>query len=364
MGSAMNRMLSMLAVVLLLVPVAGGAGEARIGLLCTLDSDPPIGDVTDLLEKQLAPLEVRVDPVVVETLPVNAEQWVEAASKAGREQPGMIAFFGYRCAEATCGLFIVEPGRKTFLEMPVKPLDSETSTGKATALAVTIREALLGPLFPEQKRLASVGENLDLSSANVEPTWWKPPLEDQRRQSKATLRPPWWIEGGYQGESAFPGGGHPTSGAWVGIQYAPLTWISVGLSIGWLGIEETTATPGTVRTHRITSLLSTSFNFPIGPAVISVAPVVRFDTVLVETIPTDSSQTNSTELEIQLGATMIWHVPIIPKLEALLGVGLLGSVLSNDYGIDSPGSDYDDMVPASAVRLLWIVGVAWSPPEF
>jgi hypothetical protein len=137
--------------------------------------------------------------------------------------------------------------------------------------------------------------------------------------------------------------------------------MSVGLSIGWLGFQEATDFPGTVRTHRLPVLFLVSFNFPVGPATISIAPVLRFDTVFVETTPTGSSQTNSAELEIQLGATAVWHLPIIKELEALIGVGLLGSVLSRDYGIDSPGSAYDDMIPASAIRLLWIVGVAWGP---
>jgi hypothetical protein len=357
----MNQRLSIFVVFLFLFPLPVVAGETRIVLLFTPDSDPPPGEVVHLLDEQLASLDVRVDPCAVETLPVSAEQWVDSARIAGREKPGMIALFGYTCTRSGCRLFVVEHRQKTWLEVPVRTFRKKTSSGNVLALVETIREVLLGPLFPELKRLSLVGENLRLSSSTKENIWWKPPLEGKKTRFETPPRPALWIEGGVYGETAFHYGG-PTGGPWVGVQYEPYKRISVGLDIGWLGIQEVTEAPGTVRTHRLTTMVSASYHFPVGPVVLSVAPVVRFDTVLVETIPTDSAQINSAELEIQVGGMTVWHLPIIRDLEAVVGVGLLASVLSNDYGIDSAGSAYDDMIPASVLRLLWIVGIAWSPP--
>jgi hypothetical protein len=356
----MNQRLFVFTVLLFLVPVSAAAGEARIALLSLPDWDPPPDAVADVLVEQLASLEVTVDSFDVDAFPASPDQWVDAAILAGRVKPGMIALFGYTCTEAICRLFIVEHRQKTQLEVPVKVPKGKTSSETVRALAATIREALLGPLFPELKRLSLVGEDLLASSSTTEDIWWKLPLEDKQKSMDETRRPALWIDGGYHGETAFHRGG-TTGGAWVGAQYEPRKRIGVGLSIGWLGIQEATGPAGTVKTHRLTTLMSASFSFPIGPATISVAPALRFDTVFAQTNPTGSAETTDAEFEIQLGAMAVWHLPIIEDLEAIVGVGLLASVLSHDYGIGSAGPAYDDMIPASVLRLFWIVGVAWSP---
>ncbi len=356
----MNQRLSIFVVLLLLVPVTVAAGEARIAILSVPDCDPTPHDVVDMLVEQLASFEVTVASFDVDVFPTGQDQWVDAATLAGSMKPGMIALFGYTCTEAICRLFIVEHRRKTQLEVPVKVRRGKASSDKVRALAATIREALLGPLFPELKRLSLVGEDLPHSSSTTKDIWWKLPLEDKKRALAETRRPALGIDGGYHGETDFHHGG-TTEGAWVGVQYEPRKRIAVGLSIGWLGIQEATGSAGTVKTHRLTTLMTASFSFPIGPATISVAPAVRFDTVFAQTNPTGSAETTNTELEIQLGAMTVWHLPMIEDLEAIVGVGLLASVLSHDYGIASAGPAYDDMIPASVLRLFWIVGVAWSP---
>jgi hypothetical protein len=356
----MNQRLSIFMVLFFLVPVSVGAGEARIAILSVPDCDPPPNDVVDLLSKQLVSLEVTVDVFDVDVFPVGPDQWVDAATTAGNMKPGMIALFGYTCTDAVCRLFIVEHRRKTQLELPVKIGGGKASSEKVKVLAATIQQAVLGPLFPELKRLSLVGGDLSSSSTSTESIWWELPAEDKQRALAETFRPNLWIDGGYHGETAFHSGG-TTGGLWVGAQYEPRKRIGVGLSIGWLGMQEATAPVGTITTHRLTAMMSASFSFPIGPAHISVAPAIRFDTVFVQSDPTGGIATSNAELEIQLGAMTVWHLPIIESLEAIVGVGLFASVLSHDYGIDSAGSAYDDMIPASVMRLFWLVGVAWGP---
>jgi hypothetical protein len=313
-----------------------------------------------MLGEQLVSLGVVVEAFDVDVFPAGPDQWVDAATTAGNMKPGMLALFGYTCTDAVCRLFVVEHRRKTQLEVPVKIRGEKTSSEKVRVLAATIQEAVLGPLFPELKRLSLVGGDLPSFSSSTENIWWQLPAEDPKRALAETPRPNLWIDGGYHGETAFHRGG-TTGGLWVGAQYEPRKRIGVGLSIGWLGMQEATAPVGTLKTHRLTTLMSASFSFPIGPAHIAVVPAIRFDTVFVQTDPTGGVVTSNAELEIQLGAMTVWHLPIIESLEAIVGVGLFASVLSHDYGIDSAGSAYDDMIPASVMRLFWIVGVAWSP---
>ncbi len=353
----MNPFLPIIAVVLFsfsLAPKAANAGQPRITILSHPDSHPPALSVIDILGEHLSDLDIGIDPWEVETLPTNQEAWLAEAGNAAKEAPGTIALFGYICTDTTCSLLAIEPRGRVIMELPIKiPEDEDTTT--AFAIAATFRETLIGPLFPELKRLVYEGEHPSPPPPSPDSVWFVPPLEQERKRVEEQSRPWLWLEGGYNGDHSHPDG-FPIHGPWVGVVLEPRKEVGVTLSFDWLGIHEGNVPTGTISTHRFTSSLGLRVSFPLGPARIAITPMGRLDVVFVETDPFEEPEKNKTEVDIQAGGIVTWHLPLKRHLEAVIGAGVLATALSRDHKIDDANA-----IPASTLRLIWLAGISWSP---
>ena len=336
--------------------------QPRIALLHISENSPPAAEVQSFLEEHLAKtdIDVTVDLFESNQFPENSEQWFSISAKAAEQSPGTVAMVGYRCSETTCALYLCEPRDKTLTEIPVEfPKDKELTL--AFALAATAREAILGPLFPELKRLVNQGKAPSPPPPSPENVWIRPPLEDERKRENPDIKRPWlWLEGGYHGDHPHTDG-HPIHGPMVGVVAEPRRAIAVALSIGWLGIRKGDVDLGKVTSHRLTSSLALRIKFQFGPAHIAIAPVGRFDVVFAQIDPVGEKITHQTGLEIQAGGITMWHLPLGKNFEAVIGAGVLASVLSKNYGITLENTPTQVAIPASILRIIWMAGVSWSP---
>ena len=60
------------------------------------------------------------------------------------------------------------------------------------------------------------------------------------------------------------------------------------------------------------------------------------------------------ECKVEAGGMTIWHLPLPFNLEAIVGVGAMGSLLSRGYEVDEV-----EAIPASRARFIWMAGIAW-----
>ncbi len=359
--SEMNRIGPIIAAVTisLLITQQAHARLPRITVLSVPENEPAAQEIIQVLTGHLLEMDILVEPWAASSLPEDTPTWLVTAAEAAADSPGTVVLFGYRCNAQTCSLYVVEPRSRSLVELPVQvPQHGDLST--AYALAATAREALLGPLFPELRRLALHGENPGPPPPSPDSAWLRPPLEEERQQAKGPRRPWLWLEGGYHGDHPHPDG-HPIHGPWLGVVLEPREVVGVVLSVGWLGIREGNVSSGTARTHRLTSTLAVRIIFPIGPSHISVAPLVRIDAVFAEKVPAASATTSSTDVEIQAGGITTWHLPFSSRLEAVIGAGVLATILSEEYTFDAGYGIEETAIPSSVLRVIWLAGVSWSP---
>jgi hypothetical protein len=129
------------------------------------------------------------------------------------------------------------------------------------------------------------------------------------------------------------------------------------VSVGWLGVQEGTDELGVARYHGIPIQVGLRIAFPVGPATFALAPVGRLDVLFVTADPAGPRGAETgVELELHMGGQTTWNLPLPRGIEALLGAGILGTVLGRDYEVQGARA-----IPASTLRFGWWVGVAWSP---
>lgn len=343
----------MLTVSVLAEPTAAD-GPPKVVVMTTLEATPAADAVIEILADHLVEFKVQVVKQEVEKLPENRAEWVSCAKAAASSAPGTVVLTGYHCTEELCRLVLVEPHGGGYVELPVKiPKDDDVTL--AFAVASTTRESLLGPLLPELTRIVRHGENPGPPPPRPNSEWLEqePSASDTGDADKR--RPGRWmrIEAAYYGDYAHPDG-HPIHGPWIGLSLALTKLIGLRLSSGWLGVLEESATLGTITTHRLFTALSVGLSLPLGPSRVELAPMGRLDLVFAKADPErlgDETE-KQTEVELHLGGDVTWRLPLIWNVEALVGMGLLASLLSHDFRLD------DAEVPASSLRLVWLLGLS------
>jgi hypothetical protein len=335
------------------------AGQPRIAVMSAPKITPKAEEVILVLEEHLSETEIAVEPWDAESLPASEEEWLSQAEKAAKATPGTVALIGYECGDKVCRLLLVEPRSGAIVEVPVKVPEHEDLT-VAFAIAATAREALLGPLFPELERLVRHGESPSPPPPSPDSIWLQPPAEKEKRLGAEPERPWLWLEGGYHGDHPHPSDS-PIHGPWLGVSIEPIRIIGICLSVGWLGIREGETPIGTVATHRLSTSLALRIILSLGPAHIAIAPIGRFDVVFSKTDPLSGPTSTDTKLEIQAGGVTTWHLPLTNRLEAVVGAGVLASLLSRSYRIENAGSADQEAIPASVLSIFWLAGISWSP---
>ena len=329
-------------------------------------SSPKAHEIATLVVKQLRDINIDVDIVIVELekLPTQFEEWIGEGSRLAKEFPGVVAGVGYRCEVSECQLFILDPRESALVTLSVKPQGETGEARRAYAIASVTREAILGPLLSELTRLVRQGREPAPPVPSSEHTWLMSTADEGAESLDAVgARRSWlWLEGGYRGDHAHPGG-NPIHGPWIGVDFEPRKMLGIALASGWLGLHENKLDLATIQMHRLFFELDLRLILPVGPAHIALAPVFRLDVAFSETTYRDAvfSDESTAEAEIQVGGLVTWHLPLTPELDIVLGAGALASVLGNEqkamnlYGIE------ETVVPAPIVRLAWQAGIAWSP---
>lgn len=340
------------------VPFAARAADrARAVVAAQPGASPKANDVAAALEDQLGESDIPLDVALRElpAAPANRGEWIRLAKGVHAEAAGTVALLGYACEDTRCRVTVVEPRRGSFVELPV---DAEPQSATA-AIASVMREALIGTLLPEIDRLVAEGER-PTPPPTVAGTWLKPPLEEERKRPEAPPRPWLWLEGGYHGDYGHPDG-KPIHGPWLGLVFEPRKMVGAALCVGWLGIEEDRIDPGTATVHRFTTALALRVIFSLGPAHVAVAPVGRLDVTFVDLEPVGRAGSSWSDLELQAGGLTTWHLPLTPRIEAVVGAGVVASILAKEIGIYGAYGQQEVVVQASVLRLWWLAGIAWSP---
>jgi hypothetical protein len=355
-----NRAVVIALVALATWHVAGPAAAAeevtvRVVLLAWPEQQPAAAAVQTELTEQLSSVGVRVDVHEVEQAPADAGAWAGHADDAAEDQPGTLALIGWTCAGGQCSLVVIESRGLARAEIPLSPIDDSEHAGDlGFAVAAASREVVVGSLLPELGRLVTEGENPSLPppTADRVPQAYAP----ESAPDAAGPRPTVWIEGGYHGEHPYPQG-RPLHGAWVGLVFAPRRTVLPFLTVGWLGMQEGSNERGVVRSHRLPIDLGLRIAFPVGPATFALAPVARLDVVFVKADPTGPRGAGTkAEIELHVGGQTTWHLPLPGGIEAVLGAGILGTLLGRDYEVDEMVA-----IPKSALRFGWWIGIAWAP---
>lgn len=336
------------------------AEEARIVLIVIPTEEPAPDRVQEILQEHLKEVQVRVDVTEREALPDTPGDWIEAGANQAEKEPGTLAIFGWRCKEkAGCTLYMVDTGSGSFAAIPVQPdhVEDNDSDRIALALAATARESIWGAMFLVMRRLTEEGKNPKVPTPRQlrEPG---PYIGEGDSAGKVKEKRPWmWLEWGYHGEYPHPTG-QSLHGPWIGAALSPGKNLVPFLQVGWLGLQSGQNEQGLVRTHRFPVSLALRIYIPIGPAMLSIAPVGRVDFVVVKSDPVGPrGESTGMEIEVHAGAATTWHLPLPSgKVEAVIGMGALATVLGHDYEVDGHSA-----VVASGVRFIWMVGMAWSP---
>jgi hypothetical protein len=356
----MKRYLAILAALLITAPAAGPVVAdvlPRIVLLYTSKTQPPVEEVKQILVEHFEELDMTVALSVreIERLPRTRREWYLNADKAS-SAPGTLAVFGYRCERRHCRLYIVVSHKRSFVEIPVRP---RQKSDQNLSVASTIREALLGPLMPELDRLVKEGRK-PKKPVSPDKAWARPPYEKERRASAVQRRPWLWLEGGYHGDHPHPKG-QPIHGPWMGVEMEPTPIAGVSVSLGWLGVRRAEAEGGQIRIHRLTPAVAVRLIVPVGPARLALAPVARLDAAFYQFDHVGQDDTRETRFELQVGGMATWHLPMIPRLCAVVGAGVLVSVINEQAEVVGSAGQTETAIPASVVRLAWTIGIAWSP---
>ena len=135
----------------------------------------------------------------------------------------------------------------------------------------------------------------------------------------------------------------------------------MAIGLGWLGIRKAEADGASVKIHRLTSSIAIRLIIPIGPAHLALAPVARLDAAFGSLNHVDRDDETETNFEMHVGGLTTWHLPLVPRLDVIVGAGVLVSVISDETEVYGSAGERETAVPASMIRMIWTAGIAWSP---
>jgi hypothetical protein len=332
---------------------------ARIVLIASPQTAPDGEAVRAILAEHLSRVEVDVDLAARESMPSSEREWTLAAGIEAADRPGTLAVFGWRCEENACELFAIETRSGGMARIPVRSVehDGGEGAGLAFAIAATVREAVWGGLLLEMNRLAEEGARPEAPPPSGErlPEPYKGSFD---AGGLARAHRPWfWLEGGYHGEYPHPRG-DVLHGPALGFAISPGKNVVPVLRVGWLGVEIADNDRGSVSAYRFPLELELRVAIPVGPAMFSIAPVGRVDLVVATADPAGPrGESTSVDAELHVGGMTTWHMPLPGgKVEALVGVGILATIIGHELEIDGVGA-----MPSAKLRVVWSAGVSWSP---
>ena len=130
------------------------------------------------------------------------------------------------------------------------------------------------------------------------------------------------------------------------------------LRVGWLGMDTADVETGSISAYRFALELELRIAFPVGPALFSIAPVGRVDLAVASANPSGPrGETTSVGAELYVGGMTTWHLPLPGgEVEALVGVGVLATILGRAFDVDGV-----EAIPETQLRVVWSAGIAWSP---
>jgi hypothetical protein len=164
-----------------------------------------------------------------------------------------------------------------------------------------------------------------------------------------------WFESGYNGEYPYPG-----TSTIHGINFGAALYFSKhfvpAFHVGWLGVRHEESNDGDILSSRFPVDLALRISFPVGPTLFAIAPVARFDTVVVKRDPIGKKDGIDMEFEFMLGGMTTWNLPL-PKGKAalIIGAGVLAALVGDDYRLNDL-----ILIPRTTLRIVWSVGFTWN----
>lgn len=337
--------------------------QGRVVLAASAQSVPAAETLAAMLSLELsrAGVFIVVEARRHDRLELNEAEIERLAEKEAQAEPGLIAVVGFGCELELCRVLIEHPRSHSSFEIQVT-VNPKVPHQATQALAVTLRDALIGPLLPEMERLARVAAT---TGPPPPPNITNAALASEA-QDDAPPRPnsgistwPWLLtelsyHGAYMGSSSAL-----LHGPLAGVIILPRDYLGLALTVGWLGIDKAKGSTGSVATHRLSTALATRFIFELGSATMALAPILRLDSVYAQFRPLSAHSSRQTELDLLAGLDLTWTLPLpIEHLGVCLGAGLLGSLVAHSFSING-----ETIQERPDFSLTWRAGLTYGLPR-
>ena len=342
-------------------PDARSVDNPRIVLLDMKGNRPSAPHVVDHLAPSLARVSVDVAVRVTREQPGDDTR-VDMAREAAKDAPGTLAVVDWRCADRRCVVCIVDTATWSIVTIPVEPQDTmpvlgehEDAPDEADARCVSgvIREFIYGSSLFELGRVVEYSARTPLPAdkpVSYQVRGEKPPPGEEKRASRDLL----WLEVGYVGAYPFPLDS-TVHGILAGAVFYPHKHLVPAVHVGWMGVRRNRTSSGEVVVSALPVMLSLRFSFPLGPALLGLAPAFRIDPLLVRKQPAGEEKERKGGFECSLGGMVTWNFPMpLRNMEVVLGTAAMATLASDDYFINQ-----DRILSGTTVDFLWFVGGSW-----
>lgn len=332
--------------------------QPRALLLYTAQTSPNASEVLALLRKQsaVAGMEIEIAGEKVEAFPQSDEHWFALAKKSAADAR-TITVFAYSCIGEACTVTAIQQRDKAKLSLAYPCPEANDKAAFATAAA--IREMLLGPLLGELRRLAREAR-APSAPEKAGDVLLRSPFDGDRGKKPEEL-PRLRLEGAYQGDGSYPSG-RSAHGVSFGVDFEPAPMFGIAVHTGWLGMGKFKYESAEIGLQRLNAALTFRFIFPIGPARIAVGATGRLDLVFLSVDnPLNFKDGKDRYWETSVGGIAAWRLPLPKGLSLVIGVGVTACVYSQEVDAMDLAGNLETAVPSSILRMIWTVGLAFSP---